>query len=503
MVGRSSELSRLNRLVASRQRHAVVIAGPAGVGKTWLATACLAQAADSGLATARVAASRSAAGLPLGAFAALLPPAGNEARDANRSSFLGRCCDLLVDRAQGGRLMLMVDDAQLLDDTSATLIHQLVHSGAVFILMTLRVGEPVPDAVAAMWKDELAERLDLDGLTSDAIEELLSRVLGAPVDRAVVTMLHAQCQGNALFLREFVYGALASGNLSPLGGVWHLTGPPTLSQRLVELVESRLSGLGKAELSLLELVALGEPLGAAELSALGSTEVAESLEEQRLLVSSLDGRRLEIRLDHPMFGEVIRGRLTALRRRLLVRQLADAVEATGARRREDALRVANWRLDGGGPVRADLMLSAARQALARWALPLAERLARAALGAGAGFDAGLLLALVCCVQLRVREAEELLGDLAAQAADDRQLALVAMIRIENLAFGLGNLAGALEVAEEAEAAIAELAVRDGVTAKRTMVLLLLGRTRESGAVAEPLLDRAGGSAMVYARFTAG
>jgi DNA-binding CsgD family transcriptional regulator len=502
MVGRTMELSRLNRLVASGQCHAAVVAGPAGVGKTYLATACLKQAAESGLATARVAASRSAAGLPLGAFAALLPPAG-EARDANRSSFLGRCCDLLVDRAGGGRLVLLVDDAQLLDDTSATLIHQLVHNGAVFILMTVRVGEPVPDAVAAMWKDELAERLDLDGLSSESIEELLARVLNGPVDRGVVSMLDARCQGNALFLRELVYGALASGNLSLLGGVWRLTGPLTPSQRLVELVESRLRGLGDAELSLLELVALGEPLGAAELSTLAAIELAESLEHQRLLASRLDGRRLEIRLDHPMFGEVIRDRMSALRRRLLVRQLADLVEATGARRREDTLRIANWRLDGGGPVRAELMLSAAQQALARWALPLAERLARAALSAGAGFDAGLLLALLCCLQLRVQEAEELLAALMAQASDDRQRALVAMIRIDNLAFGLGRLSEALGVAEEAEGAITDLGARDGVTAKRAMALLLAGRTGDSWDLVEPLLGRAAGSALVYAGHTAG
>lgn len=54
-------------------------------------------------------------------------------------------------------------------------------------------------------------------------------------------------------------------------------------------------------------------------------------------------------------------------------------EATGARRREDALRVATWRLDGGGPAPPQLMLAAGHQARARSDLPLAE-----ALGASAG-----------------------------------------------------------------------------------------------------------------------
>ena len=76
----------------------------------------------------------------------------------------------LAERAGGRRLVLCVDDGHLLDDASAALVHQLVAAGEAFAVVTLRSGEPVPDAVRALWKDELCElvssatlRADVDG----------------------------------------------------------------------------------------------------------------------------------------------------------------------------------------------------------------------------------------------------------------------------------------------------------------------------------------------------
>ena len=41
LVGRTSELERVSALLAGGGRPGVVLAGIAGVGKTWLATECL------------------------------------------------------------------------------------------------------------------------------------------------------------------------------------------------------------------------------------------------------------------------------------------------------------------------------------------------------------------------------------------------------------------------------------------------------------------------------
>ena len=86
------------------------------------------------------------------------------------------------------------------------------------------------------------------------------------------------------------------------------------------------------------------------------------------------GRRTAVRLSHPLYGEVLRSGLAPLRLRRIYGQLADAVEIHGARRREDIVRVALWRVESGGHVQGDCLLSAARLALAGHDPALAIRL---------------------------------------------------------------------------------------------------------------------------------
>jgi hypothetical protein len=66
---------------------------------------------------------------------------------------LARARDALVERAGGRRLVLCVDDGQLLDHGSAVLVHQLVAAAEAFAVVTVRRGERVPDALQALWKD--------------------------------------------------------------------------------------------------------------------------------------------------------------------------------------------------------------------------------------------------------------------------------------------------------------------------------------------------------------
>jgi hypothetical protein len=316
LTGRVGELRRLRELVLDANAVGVVLAGPAGVGKTRLGQECLALAKGAGLATIRVTASRSAGAVPYGAVAGLLPPvepSNGTGAATDRIDLLRRSAQALVDRAEARRLIVLVDDAHLLDDASAMLIHHLAVTKTAFVLATVLAGEAAPDPVVALWRDGLVERIDLSDLDGEAVDGLLAAVLGAPVDRAATALLVARSRGNALFLRELVLGALTDGTLRNDGGIWRLVGPLAPSSRLVELVEARLGTMGVAERDLLELVAFGEPLGSAELVTLGDPAVAESLERNGLLRSSMNGRRLEVRLAHPLYGEVLRLRIPALR----------------------------------------------------------------------------------------------------------------------------------------------------------------------------------------------
>jgi DNA-binding CsgD family transcriptional regulator len=494
-AGRADELRRLRDLVV-RAGSGAVVAGPSGVGKTRLAVECLALAERDGCATARVTATRAAAELPFGALAPLLAPEGDGPGVVDdRADLLHRSASALAGRAAGGRLVLLVDDAHLLDDSSATLVHQLTATGSAVVLATVRSAEPAPDPIVAIWKDRLVERVDLAGLGGDSIVDLLTRVLGGPVDPAAANELTERCQGNVLFLRELVTGALDDGALQSEGGIWRLRRPLAPSIRLTELVSARLGRLDDEERALLELVAVGEPLGQAELGELADPALAEQLERRALLAARLDGRRLEVRLAHPLYGDVLRAQTPALRRRAIARSLAEVIEAAGMRRREDALRVATWHLFGGGGP-PDVLLAGARSARWRYDFPLAERLARGAVAAGAGFDAAALAAELASLQGRAEEAEGELAALSTQATDDGQRGRIALARMDNSVLwkGFDEL---LRILGEAEATITDPEWRDQLETRR---IGALRSTRGPRAVVEragPLLDRASDTVVAF------
>lgn len=433
LTGRESELRSLCDMVLSGDRRTVVVAGPTGVGKTRLGHECLAAAARADRDTVRMIATRSAAPLPFGAVAPLLHlvtsgEGGGPGEDG--VDVLRRSVAALASRLDGRDLILFVDDAHLLDDASAALVHQVATTGAATVLATVRTGEPAPDAVVALWKDGPAERLELGGLTRSSIESLLTAVLGGPVDPAALIELTERSQGNILFLRELVNGALDDGSLVGDDGIWRLRRELSPSARLVEIVEASFGELDDDERALLELVAHGEPLGHAELASLSDPAVAEALERRGLLTSRVDGRRLQIRLAHPIYGDVLRSRTPALRARAVARSLAEVAERTRLRRHEDILRVANWHLlDGGG--HPDRLLDAANIARGRHDLALAERLARAAVERGAGPDAALLAAHLAGQQGRRSEAEQQLAVLASDAGPDAQRGRAAVARFDN------------------------------------------------------------------------
>lgn len=498
LSGREAELRRFGQLLADDHCAAVVLAGDAGVGKTFFAGHCLAQAKRTGHSTAEVTGTNAASGLPFGAFAHLLP-----SREQGQVGAVDREADLfrrlaarLTERAGPKGLVLFVDDAHNLDGASAALVRHLVATRAAFVLTTIRSATPAPDAITGLWKDGHAERIELRGLGDSAIAELLPRVLGGSVDPAAASTLATRSSGNLLFLRELVHGALDAGTLSQEHGIWRLVGPLAPSERLSELVEIRLEALTPGERDLLEIVSFGEPLGPREISTLADPAVAETLERIRLLRTSSDGRRLEFRLAHPLYGDVIRARTPVFRARSISLALADAVERTGARRREDALRIATWRLEAGGGS-PELMLTVAWQARWHYDFPLAERLARVAADTGGSLEARMLVAELAQLQGRVDEAEELFSGLALDVEDDAQRALIASHRVDNLGIFQGKLAEALHVAEEAERTIVDPDARADVRAKRSTIVLGLDGPRGAAEIVEPLVERAKGKALVW------
>jgi DNA-binding CsgD family transcriptional regulator len=502
LIGRASEVEWLRAWLVSAELRGAVLAGPAGVGKTRLARELERTARELGKATTWITATRSAAALPFGALAGLLPEfsGGRAGTLDNLTDLARRLASILVARAGNRDLLVVVDDAHLLDGGLATLIHQLVIGGAVSVLLTVRAGEVAPDPVVALWRDELAARLDIRGLGSKAIEDLLSAALGAPVDAAVTAKLAVRCQGNVMFLREMVLAALANQTLRESDGIWSLHGPLPVSDRLVELVEGRLAGLTDRERDILEVISYAEPLSSDELRIVDPTGAAPELERKGLLRCGPEERRVVIRLAHPIYGDVLRQRMPRLRAEALARRLADAFEEDAARP-DDRLRVAVWRLEGGGG-RADLLLEAAW--VARWHhdFELAERLGEAAIAGGAGFEARLLAARLAGLRGRPEEAVAQLKSLSDDAATDDERGRVALALCDYLMYWTDRVEEGLRAAAAADAGISDPRWRDEIASRRVG-----GRFMTSGArVLDEALElsrRTTGSARVFALMVAG
>jgi hypothetical protein len=149
LTGRVEEMSRISGLTRRRDGPAgVVLAGPARVGKTRLAREALAAAQQRGVVTRWAVGTASARALPLGAFATTLGIVGPDpARLVRQAS------EALLAGAGRAGVIIGVDDAHLLDELSAVLVHQLVLRQAASVVLTLRTREGAPDAVMALWKD--------------------------------------------------------------------------------------------------------------------------------------------------------------------------------------------------------------------------------------------------------------------------------------------------------------------------------------------------------------
>jgi hypothetical protein len=125
--------------------------------------------------------------------------------------------------------------------------------------------------------------------------------------------------------------------------------------------------------------------------------------------------------------------------------LAAGLEATGARRREDLMRIATWRLDGGSPISVDLLAAAAEQAWAARDVTLAERLRRAAVDAGGLSRAGHVFGQVLLHGRAPDRAEATLADVMSGPLSALDLSRLGATRSMNLHFGLGDADAAAAV----------------------------------------------------------
>lgn len=473
LVGRDEELRLLGSLVARPDAGGVVIAGESGTGKTRLAMELVAAAARTGQPTQRIIASRAAASIPLGAFASLLPPLDGRAATVE---LIQVAAEALRALAGNGRLVLLVDDAHLLDDASAALLAQVLLGGRVFTVATLRSSEVAPDAVTTIWKDGLAHRLDLQDLGPDETARLLRDALGGEVDPASAYTLWQQSAGNPLFLRELVLGAMETGVLEQADRVWALRSRLAAPPSLREIIRARVAEVSGAAREALSTVALADSVGLADLDALHGHDAVELLELGGLVVVTASERRTIVALAHPLYGEVLRDELPATVSRRLAAALTARLRQIGIRRRDDVLRLVTLQLTAGLPPDPAQLRQAAAHAHQAGEFPTAERLARMA---PQDPGARLLLAQILDESGRQANAEEVLFALAPDELAPEVAARAALLRSDVLFFGLGREADAIAILDLTGEAVGGRTEIGELVANRGWLELHAGRPHDA------------------------
>jgi DNA-binding CsgD family transcriptional regulator len=488
LVGRTEELDHIAQWLHGPSPAALIVSGEAGVGKTRLLRETLEVAQALGCADFWATATRAAASIPFGALSQLLPEPADEPESV--LGLLRRAGIFLTERAEGKPVVLAVDDAHLLDDASATLVHQFTITGRARVLLSVRSGEPTPDAVTALWKDGLAEYIELQALSREALEQLVAEVLGGFVSGTTQVALWEATRGNALFVRELVIAGLERGVLRADEGIWRWHGPVLAGVRLEGLVRARLDGLDDEELSLLRFVGRAGVLGKHHAQWLLPGSALESLLAKDLLEVRRSGRREQLTLAHPLYDDALRT-LSRSAPAADPSRLAATLQATGARRREDPLQIALLLLEAGAPARPNTFLVAARRALAFFDGSLAELLARAAAAAGGAVAAHQLLGRALAAQGRGEEADRVLAELEASALTDRERAMVAEARSTTLFWSLGRPEEAELCVSRARDAITDRELRDELTIRGAWFSMWGNRKQEALRAVRKVIDRPG------------
>jgi DNA-binding CsgD family transcriptional regulator/tetratricopeptide (TPR) repeat protein len=340
LVGRGPEQQRIAALVTGarlRQSGVLVISGEAGIGKTALLDDTARTAGE--MQVLRASGSEFEAGLGFSGLHQLLLPAlglldhlPEQLREALTVALMMRsgppperfavgvaALSLLSRCAEDRPLLLLVDDAHLLDPATAETLRFVARrlvADPIALLVSLR---PEPDAI--LYSTGLPT-LELTGLDVAAATTLIaSSGQGAGPERAAA--LHHATAGNPLALLEL------SRDLDTVGRL-----PPELPQRVPEAIArsfgGRVSSLSESArmVLLIASVADGDLITTARAAAELGCAVAELADAEAIGLLQLAGVRAVFR--HPLVRPAIYASAAPAHRRDVHRAVAAALPESSA-----------------------------------------------------------------------------------------------------------------------------------------------------------------------------
>ena len=449
LTGRSKELRLIQAAISDPDSSGIIVCGAAGVGKSRVAREALQSISSTGYVARWIVGSSSAQTVPLGALASWAGPAGKDDLDLVRGAI-----GSLTSAPAGKTVVLGIDDVPLIDDLSTFVVHQIIQRRAAKVVLTVRDGEPMPVGTQELWKAGELDRLVVQPLPQTEITALVSATLGGPLDPQAAERLWKLTRGNPLYLRNIVEQEVADERLALQHGCWRWSGDPIVPPGLVELIEARIGTLPSSVSDVIDALAVGEPIELRSLTRITDPAAVEDADARGLItLEPIDGG-VEVRVAHPLYGEIRRSRaaLTRLRR---LRGLI-ATELAASDHRDDTrvvVRRATLSLDSDLQPDPDLFVRAAQGATWLADLPLADRLADAATRAGAGAEANVVRGRALTWLGRGAEADAVLAAIDANESADTDRARFTFLRASNMLWSLSDPTGAKRLVDDASQTI--------------------------------------------------
>jgi hypothetical protein len=198
---------------AVRGRAGAMLVGPAGVGKTSLSRAAVANLAGEFARVTMVTGTVASSGVPFAAFGDLI-----EIADTGKTAAVLRAARESI----GDGVLLFVDDAHALDKLSAALVYQLAVSGAARLILTVDSDESMPDGLSTLVRDQLVARIDVlpTGYDARALDEQVSAfVAGLPEPASAVLEFVAVYEPLSVAMLANLVGAEAVSAAASAGAV--------------------------------------------------------------------------------------------------------------------------------------------------------------------------------------------------------------------------------------------------------------------------------------------
>jgi predicted ATPase len=362
VIGREEELGVLRAFLADIEQgpSALVLSGEAGIGKTILWDAGVAEAREHLGYVLTCRGVEAEASLSFAALSELLAPVFDEVEasllsprrraleialllvepgdDAPDPHAIGLAVlDLLRVLAERGSVLVALDDLQWLDPGSAGVLQialRRLREEPIGLLATLRMGLEIatPFELGRSFPEERLVQLTLGPLSLGAVHNLLKERLGLELSRPELSRLHESTAGNPFFTLELGRELVRTGTRPAPGQALHVP------ESLRDLLGGRLARLPGETLDvLLQVAALARPtvelVGAAHG---GRDRVLRALEAAvREVVVELDNSL--IRFAHPLLASICYEEAPAWKRRAVHRTLAETVTDVEERARHLAL----------------------------------------------------------------------------------------------------------------------------------------------------------------------